>query len=126
MAGVLGTGADVLTLMGLVAVGVSIPVAAFLGAAMGAVVCFVLNKYVAFKDRSPINLEQLARFGFVAVTTAFLLAVMMKLVAVELGVPVLPAKLVCAAIVFFAWTFPAQRRLVFSKTAEPSPAQSLA
>ena len=30
-----------------------------------------------------------------------------------MNVPVLPAKLVCAAIVFVAWTYPAQRRLVF-------------
>lgn len=131
MAGVLGTAADVVVLMTLVALGVAIPVSAFLAASVGAVACFALNKYVAFKDRSPITIEQLARFAFVAVTNALALALLMKLVAVELGVPVLPAKLVCAAVVFFAWTYPAQRRLVFGKRtggrAEAiSPAQSLA
>jgi putative flippase GtrA len=131
-AGILGTAADVVVLMVLVGVGSSIPVSAFLAASVGAVVCFAINKYVAFQDHSPITVEQLGRFGFVAITNALALALLMKLVAVELGVPVLPAKLVCAAIVFFAWTYPAQKRLVFSKRATSgraeaiSPAQSLA
>ena len=130
MGGVLGTGADVVVLLALVTVGISIPVSAFLAASVGAVVCFGMNKYVAFRDRSPITFEQVGRFAFVAVTNALALALLMKLVAVELAVPVLPAKLLCAAIVFFAWTYPAQRRLVFVKTTNRaeaiSPAQSLA
>lgn len=125
MGGVLGTTADVLVLMSLVALGVSIPLSAFVAASVGAVVCFALNKYVAFRDRTPISVDQLVRFGLVALANALALSLLMKLVAVELGVPVLPAKLLCAAVVFFAWTYPAQRRLVF-KRAEPSPAQSLA
>ena len=124
MGGALGTLADVLVLLGLVAVGVSIPVAAFVASAIGAVLCFAMNKYVAFRDRSPITVDQVVRFGLVALTTGIALALLMKLVAVELGVPVLPAKLVSAAIVFVAWTYPAQRRLVFLRH-EPSPAQSL-
>ncbi|MBA2541625.1 MAG: GtrA family protein [Deltaproteobacteria bacterium] len=131
MSGVMGTAADVVVLMLLVQLAVAIPVAAFLGSAAGAFVCFGMNKYVAFRDRSPITFEQVGRFAFVALTTAIAMAVMMKLVAVELGVPVFPAKLLCAAIVFFAWTYPAQRRLVFTRRsrplhAEPSAAQSLA
>ena len=129
MGGVLGTGADVGVLMLLVGAGLPIPVSAFLAASVGAVICFGMNKYVAFRDHSPISLEQLGRFAFVAITNALALALLMKVVAVELGVPVLPAKLMCAALVFFAWTYPAQRRLVFTKTnrAEAiSPAQSLA
>jgi hypothetical protein len=35
--------------------------------------------------------------------------------AVTLGVPYLLAKLICAAIVFAVWTYPAQRRLVFRR-----------
>jgi len=113
LGGACGTALDVTTLVLLVHVGVAIPAAAFWGAAVGAVACFVLNKYVAFRDRSPITAHQLARFGTVAVATALLMAFAMKLVAVKLGVPVLPAKLLCAAAIFIFWTYPAQRRLVF-------------
>ena len=123
LGGVLATLADVLCLMFLVRiVAAPVPLSAFIAATIGAVVGFTVNKYVAFRDRSPITLEQLARFGFVALTTALLMAGAMKLVAVELHVPVLQAKLICAAVIFFAWTYPAQRRLVFRA---PSPAESL-
>jgi hypothetical protein len=43
----------------------------------------------------------------------------MKIVAVDLRVPYLAAKALCAAAVFVAWTYPAQRRLVFRR---PVPA----
>ena len=33
-------------------------------------------------------------------------------------VPVVAAKLACAAVVFAVWTYPAQRRLVFARGAE--------
>lgn len=100
-----------------------VAVAAFCGAAAGAVMNFALNKYLAFRDRSPINGRQLARFGLVAVATAVLMAIAMQLVVVELGVPYLLAKLLCAAAVFAVWTYPAQRRLVFRRAAPvPVPA----
>lgn len=111
--GAIGTGFDVATLVLLVRAGMSIPAAAFCGASVGAVACFVFNKYVAFRDRTPVTAHQLARFGTMAVATALLMAFAMKLVAVKLGVPVLPAKLLCAATIFIVWTYPAQRRLVF-------------
>lgn len=111
--GALGTALDVTTLVLLVHAGVAIPAAAFAGATIGAVACFVLNKYVAFRDGKPVTASQLARFGIVAVATALLMALAMKVVAVKLGVPVLPAKLMCAATIFVLWTYPAQRRLVF-------------
>jgi putative flippase GtrA len=97
--------------------GTRIAVAAFCGAAAGAVLNFVVNKYVAFRDRSRINARQLVRFGLVAVATAIWMALAMQLVAVELGVPYLLAKLICAAAVFAVWTYPAQRRLVFRRRA---------
>lgn len=123
--GVAATATDVVVLMALVAVGVSIPVSAFLAASIGAVVCFAINKYVAFKDRSPVSFDQVGRFAFVAITNAFALALLMKLFAVELAIPVLPAKLLSAALVFFVWTYPAQRKLVFVRRA-PDAASSLA
>jgi putative flippase GtrA len=97
--------------------GVAIAPAAFLGASAGAVTCFLLNKYVAFRDRSRVTMRQLVRFGLVAVATALLMALAMELVAVQLGVPYLLAKLACSATVFLVWTFPAQRRLVFRSVA---------
>ncbi len=93
----------------------SVPVSAFLAAGVGAVVCFLINKYIAFRDRSPVNVEQLARFGAVAVATAFLTAFGMKVVAVDHGVPYPLAKALCAAAIFVVWTYPAQRRLVFGR-----------
>ncbi len=97
--------------------GVAIAAAAFSGAAAGAAMNFALNKYVAFRDRSPITPRQIVRFGIVAVATATLMAAAMHLVTVKLGVPYLLAKLICAAVVFAAWTYPAQRRLVFRRPA---------
>ncbi len=126
--GIAATIVDVSFLVLLVeAIGLSIPVSAFLASGAGAAMNFVLNKYVAFRDRSPITLHQLARFGAVAVATALLMALAMKLVAVELGVPYVVAKLLCAVTVFIIWTYPAQRRLVFSRVrSDADPASSLA
>ncbi|HET7505296.1 MAG TPA: GtrA family protein [Kofleriaceae bacterium] len=115
--GAMGSLLDVAVLVLLVEHGAPVAPAAFTGAAAGAVTNFVLNKYLAFRDRSPINGRQLARFGIVAVATALLLAGAMQLVAVQLGVPYLIAKLICAALVFAVWTYPAQRRLVFRRPA---------
>ncbi len=117
MSGAVGTGLDIAVLVLLVEHGVRVPVAAFLGATAGAGVNFALNKYVAFRDHSRIDVPQIARFGLVTVATAILMAAAMQLVAVDLGVPYLGAKLICAAVVFAVWTYPAQRRLVFRRSA---------
>jgi len=114
--GVAATVVDVLLLVLMVEQGgVSVPTAAFLAATAGAVVCFAMNKYIAFRDRSSVTVQQVGRFGAVAVTTAMLMALSMKILAVHLGVPYLVAKVVCAAVVFVVWTYPAQRRLVFAR-----------
>ncbi len=111
--GVCATAVDVSALVLEVRHGTPVALAAFVSAALGAAVGFTLNKYVAFRDRSRITMPQLARFGFVAVATALLMAVAMQLVAVKLAVPVVLAKLACSLLVFVVWTYPAQRRLVF-------------
>lgn len=90
-----------------------VPLAAFMAAMGGGAVCFVANKYIAFKDPSPIRAGQVARFGLVAVGSALLSAIAMQLVVVKLGVPVVPARLAVAVVVFLAWAYPAQRRLVW-------------
>lgn len=113
--GAIGTATDVGMLALLVEHGVRIPVAAFFGATAGALVNFVINKYFAFKDHTPVTGAQVTRFALVAVATAVMMAVLMELVAVRLGVPYLIAKLICAVLVFAVWTYPAQRRLVFQR-----------
>ena len=112
--GAAATAVDVGTLVLLVEHGTPVALAAFFAAACGAVVCFTLNKYIAFRDRTPVSLPQLGRFGIVAVVTALFMALAMEVFAVKLRVPYLVAKVICSAIVFLAWTYPAQRRLVFS------------
>lgn len=115
LGGVAATAIDVFLLVLMVESGVSVPAAAFFAACAGAAVNFVVNKYIAFRDHSPISIQQLSRFGAVAVATAMWMALAMKVVAVELGTPYVVAKLICAVLVFVAWTYPAQRRLVFGR-----------
>jgi putative flippase GtrA len=117
-AGVAATVFDFVTLKLLVLLTpMSIPLAAFLAAGVGAVVCFVINKYISFRDNTPVSVEQLVRYCGVALTTGLLTAGAMKIVAVDWHVDVLLAKVLCAAAIFVAWTFPAQRHFVFKKPA---------
>jgi putative flippase GtrA len=125
MGGIAATAVDVTLLVQLVKHGTAVALAAFIAAASGAAVGFTMNKYIAFRDRSPISVEQCARFGGVAVVTALLMAGAMQLFAVHLGFPVLVAKLVCSATVFLAWAYPAQRYLVFRRRPRLSPWMSL-
>jgi len=97
--------------------GMPVALSAFLAAGIGAVVCFVWNKYLAFRDGAPVTLDQLVRYGGVALTTAILTAGAMQVLVVNAHVPTLLAKAVTAAAIFFVWTFPAQRRFVFKKPA---------
>ena len=117
LSGGCATAVDVATLVLLVEHGTPVALAAFVACAAGAVVCFTLNKYIAFRDRTKVTWRQLGRFGIVAVATALLMALLMEIVAVRLGVAYLLAKLVCSTLVFLAWTYPAQRRLVFQSVA---------
>lgn len=125
LGGIAATVVDVSLLVLLVEHGALVSLAAFVAASCGAAVGFTMNKYIAFRDRSPISVEQVGRFAFVAVTTALLMAVAMHVFAVQLGLNVLLAKLACSALVFCAWTYPAQRRLVFRRRPRLSPWMSL-
>jgi putative flippase GtrA len=117
IAGASGTGVDLAVLVVLVGQRVPIALATFIAALAGAATNFTLNKYVAFRDRSPITFGQVARFDFVAVVAALLMAAAMKITTANLGLSVVAAKLACAAVVFAIWTYPAQRRLVFARAA---------
>ncbi|HEY5951899.1 MAG TPA: GtrA family protein [Kofleriaceae bacterium] len=125
LGGVGATVVDVSSLVLMVKHGTPVALAAFIAAACGAAVGFTMNKYIAFRDRSPISAQQLGRFAGVAVATALLMAAAMQLFAVHLGVHVVVAKLICSALVFIAWTYPAQRRLVFRPQPRISPWMSL-
>jgi putative flippase GtrA len=118
IAGTCGTGLDLGVLVLLVGRHLPISLATFLAALAGAATNFTINKYVAFRDRSPISFGQIARFDLVALVAALLMAAAMKIATANLGAPVVAAKLACAAIVFATWTYPAQRRLVFARGAE--------
>lgn len=117
LGGVAATTLDIGLLVLLVRHHLAIPLAAFFAALAGAALNFVVNKYLAFRDSSPINLPQLLRFNVVVVVASLFMAGAMNLLAVRLGVPIVIAKLVCAALVFALWTYPAQRRFVFPQSA---------
>ncbi len=125
LGGIAATAVDITALVLQVKSGVPVAAAAFVAAAAGAAVGFVMNKHIAFRDRSPITVEQCARFGAVAVATALLMAVAMQMFAVKLGFPLVVAKLMCSALVFVAWTYPAQRRLVFVRRPRIQPWMTL-
>ena len=112
--GALSTLVDV-TLVVLLVRGLGVPVmgAAFFASSVGAVVCFAVNRQFAFRDPSPVRLEQIVRFALVAVASAGLTALAMQVLAVKLGVAVVPARLAVAVFVFVVWAYPAQRRLVW-------------
>lgn len=114
LGGLAATALDVCVLAALAERGVAIALAAFLGSVCGAGVAFGFNKYLAFRDRRPIDRHQLSSFALVSGTTALLMAGAMHIVC-DLGhVPYLVGKAGCALVVFAVWTYPAQRRLVFA------------
>lgn len=124
LGGGLGTAIDVAVLTSLVESGAPVAASAFAGALAGAGVCFAMNKYVAFRDHTPLRVRQLGAFALVAVASALIMALSMQLVAVVCGVPYLLAKILCAAVVFAVWSYPAQKRVF--RAPELSPAASMA
>jgi putative flippase GtrA len=112
--GLTSTTVDIIVLTILVESGMSVALAAFLGAATGAIVCFLLNKYVAFRDHRPVNVRQVAMFAGVAFGTALFMALSMQLACVHGHMPYLAAKVVCGLLVFACWSYPIQRRFVFA------------
>src|SRR4029078_11752458 len=116
IAGALGTGLDLGVLVLLVGHHVSIPLATFIAALAGAVGNFALKKHVECCDDtvahsalttsarsrppSPITVGQIARFHFVAVVAAVLLAAAMKIATPNAAVPVVAAQLRGAGVVF--------------------------
>lgn len=113
--GVLATAIDLLVLVVLVEI-VKIPVviAAFMAAGAGALGSFLVNKYWAFGDYSPLRLAQILLFGGVALGSALGVALVVQVVSVFLGVNYLVAKAIGACLVFVFWSYPLQSRVVFN------------
>jgi putative flippase GtrA len=89
--------------------------AAAVAALAGAVVCFALNRYWAFGDRTPLRLRQVGQFAIVAAGSAAMNAGVVHVLAGTLRVAYLLAKAVSAGLVFVTWTYPAQSKLVFAQ-----------
>ena len=114
VSGVVATGIDIAALVLLVeALGSHVTLAAFLAATLGGVSNFLINKYWAFRERSPIDLRQVTVYSFVSLITAAFVAVAVHVLAVVMVLPYLWAKAIAALLVFVVWTYPAQSRLVF-------------
>ncbi|HKE15999.1 MAG TPA: GtrA family protein [Kofleriaceae bacterium] len=125
VSGAVATGIDIGALVLLVEVlGVHVTLAAFLAATLGGVSNFLINKYWAFRDGTPLELRQVTVYGFVSLVTAAFVAVVVHLLAVVLVLPYLLAKAIAAVLVFLVWTYPAQSRLVFPAASEPEPLAS--
>jgi len=125
LGGVAATVVDMSALVLMVGSGMPVAAAAFISAAAGAGVGFLMDKHLPVRYRSHVTFKQLARFAAVAVATALLMALAMQLVAVKLGVPLVAAKAICSAAIFIAWTYPAQRKLVFRPRPRMQPWMSL-
>ncbi len=98
----------------------AVPLAAFIAAIAGALASFLINKFWAFRDASPLRLAQVASFAFVAGGSALAVATSLHLFIVLLGMHYLLAKAMAAALVFGGWSYPLQSRVVFPRRGQPS------
>ncbi len=118
MSGVAATCVDVVGIVLLIELaGVPVGLAAFFAACVGAIVNFVLSKYWAFGDRTPVDPKQLGKYAGVALATAVLNACTIHVLAVVIGFQYLAAKAMAAIGIFLVWSYPAQAKLVFRKPA---------
>ncbi len=91
-----------------------VALAAFVAASCGAVASFMVNKFWAFRDPRPLGLPQIVGFMVVALGSAIGTALCVQVLSVGLGLPYLLAKAIGAVVLFLAWSYPVQSRLVFN------------
>lgn len=116
LSGFAGAIIDVIVLIILVELaGMQVGWAAFAAAASGAGVTFVLSKFWAFRDRTPVKVKQVGVYAFVSLVTAICMAVSVHVLAIVLGLAYLIAKGIASVVVFLCWSYPAQARLVFAR-----------
>lgn len=117
LSGAASTSVDVVGIVLLIEVaGLPIGVAAFLASSVGAIMNFLLSKYWAFNDKSPLDPKQVAKYAGVALFTALLNACTIHVLAVVIGFQYLAAKAMAAISIFLLWSYPAQAKLVFPKS----------
>ncbi len=116
ISGFAGAIIDVIVLILLIEVaGLPVGWAAFSAAASGAGVAFVLSKFWAFRDRSPLEAKQVGAYAFVSLVTATFMAISIHVMAIVLGLAYLIAKAIASVVVFACWSYPAQARFVFAR-----------
>lgn len=86
---------------------------ALLGAGSGALVHFSLCRVAVFHDTSPV-LPAALRYASVSAITGVLHAAVVALL-VALSVPARLAWFIAKGVVYFGWSFPATRTLVFRR-----------
>ena len=116
LSGVAASAIDFAVLIALVeVVGLPVAIAAFLAAAVGAVVGFCITKTWAFADRAPVDSRQVGAYATVALGNAILVATLLHLLVTGSGVLYPVAKVVASLAAFALWSYPAQARWVFTK-----------
>jgi putative flippase GtrA len=107
---------DVIVLVLLVEIaGMAVGWAAFLAAGSGAGIAFLLSKFWAFRDPTPIQPKQIGAYAVVSLVTAIFMACSVHFLAVTLRITYLIAKGIASLVVFALWSYPAQARLVFPR-----------
>ncbi len=109
------TGVDFAAMVALVELyEVPVGIAAFMGAAFGAVTSYGISKFWAFRDSSRIGPKQIAGYALVAFVTACIVGPTVHGLHI-LGVDYRVAKVLAAVMAFFCWGYPAQSRIVFRR-----------
>lgn len=107
---------DLVVLIFLVEVlAVHVALAALMASAVGAIASFLINKFWAFRDSSPVHIAQVLGFVGVALGSALGVAAFVQILSVQLGMPYLMSKAIAATFVFAFWSYPVQSRLVFAR-----------
>lgn len=113
--GVLATGIDFTVMVVLVELGdLPVGVAAFLGAVCGGVTSYMVSKFWAFRDSTPIGTRQIATYALVSFVTAAIVGPTVHVLH-DIGIDYRIGKVIAAIMVFFCWGYPAQSRIVFRR-----------
>jgi putative flippase GtrA len=120
-AGVVSTVVDVLALLtGVRLLHLAAVPAAALGVAVGSVVSFVLNKYVAFRDGAAPMLPQVLKYVATVLAAMAVHATLIWLLVDHWTVPILVAKLLADFLVFTVGGLWMMRFVVFRLKAKPA------
>lgn len=115
LGGVLATTVDFGAMVALVEMySVPVGIAAFLGAGFGGITSYAISKYWAFRDHTRIHPKQIAAYALVSFVTASIVGPTVHVLH-HVGIDYKLGKVIAAILVFFAWGYPAQSRIVFRR-----------